>query len=81
LKFFSRFSFSPSTPPSPPHTHQDQEPPKSLHVEIRVLEDCGEIMTDRGPVRLARNTQHHLRRSDVAMLIKRGKVEQIESRD
>jgi hypothetical protein len=27
----------------------DMEPPKELLIQIKVLEDCGEILTDAGP--------------------------------
>jgi GINS complex subunit 1 len=54
----------------------DLVPPKELYVEIRVLEDCGEIMTESGSVMLERGTTHHLRRSDVEHLIRKGYLEQ-----
>jgi len=47
---------------------QDLEPPKDLFVEIRVLSDCGEIVTSDGNiVLLEQNTTHLLRRADVIM--------------
>eukprot|EP00981_Chlorochromonas_danica_P002343 scaffold453_cov187-Ochromonas_danica.AAC.13 len=30
----------------------DLEPPKDLLIEVRVLQDCGKVMTDSGPVSL-----------------------------
>ena len=54
-------------------------PPKELHIEIRVKEDCGEIFTDTGLVRLSKNSTHYLRRSDVEHLIRRDCLEQINS--
>ena len=47
-------------------------------VEVRVLEDCGEIFTDFGVVNLARNTTHYLRRSVIEPFIRRGAVEQLD---
>ena len=45
---------------------QDLEPPKDLFVEIRVLSDCGEIVTSDGNIiHLEQNTTHLLRRADV----------------
>ncbi len=60
---------------------QDQEPPRDLHVEVRVLEDCGELMTDLGAVRLERDTTHYLRRVDVAQHIRRGDLQQTEYKE
>jgi GINS complex subunit 1 len=56
---------------------QDVSPPKELMVEIRVLQDCGEIFTDSGPVNLERNTTHYLKRSDIESFIRQGLVEQV----
>ena len=58
---------------------QDLQPPKELHIEVRVLVDCGEIWTDSGPVHLDANTTHFLRRSDVEHLIRQGKLEQLDN--
>ncbi|TFJ88135.1 hypothetical protein NSK_000489 [Nannochloropsis salina CCMP1776] len=33
-------------------------PPKEICIEVRVLADCGEIMTDQGPVNLERGRNH-----------------------
>ena len=41
------------------------EPPKDLYVEIRVINDCGEIITQDGIVNLEKNTIHFLRKADV----------------
>ncbi|GBG32447.1 DNA replication complex GINS protein PSF1 [Hondaea fermentalgiana] len=57
----------------------DMEPPKNLYVEVRVLRDCGEIDTVSGPVVLAKDTTHNLRRSDVEHLIRQGALEQVTS--
>ncbi|CAM9552250.1 unnamed protein product, partial [Discosporangium mesarthrocarpum] len=57
----------------------DLQPPKELHVEVRVLQDCGEIMTDQGPVKLERGTTHLLRRSDVEHLVRQGFLLELEN--
>ncbi|KAI8900628.1 subunit of the GINS complex [Globomyces pollinis-pini] len=49
-------------------------PPKDIFIEIRVIHDCGEIMTDMGPIVLAAGTQHYLKRTDVDDLITMGDV-------
>lgn len=57
---------------------QDSKPPKDLYVEVRVLRDCGEIMTESGIVNLEANSTHFLRRVDVEQLIRQGLLEQIK---
>ncbi|CAN0197061.1 unnamed protein product, partial [Hapterophycus canaliculatus] len=57
----------------------DLQPPKELHVEVRVLNDCGEIMTDHGCVKLDRGTTHLLRRSDVEHLVRQGLLQELEN--
>jgi GINS complex subunit 1 len=57
---------------------QDMQPPKDLYVEVRVLRDCGEIMTENGLVNLESNSTHFLRRVDVEQLIRQGLLEQIK---
>lgn len=47
---------------------ENLEPPKELLIEIRVIKDCGEIMTDLGPVKLDAGTTHFLRRYVVVFL-------------
>lgn len=58
---------------------QDLQPPKSLYIEVRVLQDYGEILTDSGTVNLEKNTTHFLRRSDVEHLICQNVLKQISS--
>lgn len=53
------------------------QPPKDLLIEVRVLEDCGKVLTDSGPVSLDRGSMLFLRRSQVESFIKEGKVEHI----
>ena len=55
----------------------DMAPPRAYMVEIRVLEDCGEIVTDSGPVNLAKNTTHFIRRHEIESFIRQGMVEEI----
>lgn len=57
---------------------QDLKPPKDLYVEVRVLRDCGEVMTESGVVNLAAHSQHFLRRVVVEQLIRQGLLEQIK---
>lgn len=52
-------------------------PPKDCFVEIRVKIDCGERMTDHGPVTLSPGTQLYLKRVDVEDLILSGAVEHV----
>ena len=59
----------------------DQEPPKELNVEVRVLEDCGDVMTERGVVELKKGTTVFCRRADVSVLIRRGMLEQTENKE
>lgn len=58
---------------------EDRTPPKDLVVQIRAQEeDLGDIMTqDSGTVRLRKGWVHMVKRSDVEMLIRSGKVEHL----
>eukprot|EP00871_Galdieria_phlegrea_P004884 jgi/Galph1/5397/GphlegSOOS_G4022.1 len=47
-------------------------PPRSLFIEVRVVKDCGTIMTENGTVHLKKDTLHYLKRSDVELLIQQG---------
>lgn len=60
---------------------QDLQPPKDLMIEVVVREDCGEVFTEKGPVRLELHSRHFLRRSDVAHLVRQGKLQQVETGD
>ena len=51
----------------------DVMPPKDLFIEVLVLEDCGDILTENGFVSLNKGTRPFLRRSDIEHLIKQGK--------
>jgi GINS complex subunit 1 len=54
-------------------------PPREEFIEVRVLEDCGDIvMASSGKsVRLAAGTLHFLNRADVEVLIQQGKLEHV----
>ncbi len=52
---------------------QYTQPPKSLYIEVRSLEDYGEFETEDGVVvQLKKNSQHYLLRSQCEHLIKQG---------
>lgn len=54
-------------------------PPKSLFVQIRVLdEDCGTIETERGSLSLSQHSLHFVRYTDVEHLIVKGAVKVVE---
>lgn len=56
----------------------DRQPPKSLYVEGRVMEDMGEVvLPDTGAVNLKKNSTHLLRRTEAYHLIKQGIVKQV----
>lgn len=55
----------------------DVQPPRDLYIEVRVLRDCGSVLTDSGPVALKPGTAHFLKRSDVEHLIRQGALEHI----
>jgi GINS complex subunit 1 len=55
----------------------DLEPPKDLFIEIRVLENIGEIVNKNGEVlNLQKNSTLLVRRCDVENLLKQGKIVQ-----
>ncbi|EEB05850.1 GINS complex subunit Psf1 [Schizosaccharomyces japonicus yFS275] len=47
-------------------------PPKDLFIDVRVLEDVGEIETEYGTINLTKNSQLHVRTTDVERLIRQG---------
>jgi GINS complex subunit 1 len=55
------------------------EPPRDLYVEVRVLKECGEIVTERGPVTLDQGSTHYLKRTDIEHLIRLGHLEMFRS--
>ncbi|PVU99316.1 hypothetical protein BB559_000819 [Furculomyces boomerangus] len=54
-----------------------EKPPRDLFIEVRVLQECGEIQTEFGTVNLEKGSQHYLRRSDVENLINLGYLQHI----
>ncbi|CCI44558.1 unnamed protein product [Albugo candida] len=56
----------------------DLAPPKNLYIEVRVLHDCGELMTESGVVNLEANSTHFLRRFDAEPLIRQGLLQHLE---
>ena len=49
---------------------KDMEPPNDRYIEIRVLEECGEIITTDGDIlKLSLNSFHFVKRADVKLLI------------
>jgi GINS complex subunit 1 len=58
----------------------DVNPPKSLYVEVRCLQDYGELETDDGElIVLTKNTQHHLPRAICEPLIRQGVLQHIST--
>ncbi|KAJ2774275.1 DNA replication protein psf1 [Coemansia nantahalensis] len=58
-------------------TASGEVPPRDLFVEVRVVRDCGEIVTENGVVNLQAGTQHYLRRPDVEHLLAIGFLEHV----
>lgn len=46
-------------------------------LEVRGLEDCGEVFTESGPVIIQRGSYYYLKRADVENLVKQSLVEQV----
>ena len=44
------------------------QPPRDLLIEVRALQNCGEIMTENGPVNLDAGSTHFLRRLVLSIL-------------
>jgi GINS complex subunit 1 len=48
---------------------KDLEPPNDRYIEVRVLQECGEIITSDGDIlKLSLNSFHFVKRSDVINL-------------
>ncbi|KAJ2756473.1 DNA replication protein psf1 [Coemansia aciculifera] len=58
-------------------TADGELPPRDLFIEVRVIKDCGEIVTENGVVNLQAGTQHYLHRSDVEHLVTIGYLEHV----
>ena len=51
------------------------EPPRELYVEVKVLEDLGEVyLADTGTVKLQKNSVHYLKKSDIEGFLKQGSL-------
>lgn len=58
---------------------QHTQPPKSLYIEVRCVEDYGEFeMEDGTVVLLTKNSQHYLLRSQCEHLIRQGILEHVQ---
>ena len=76
--------YSKSLPYSKFDLVKDIEPPKELFVEVRMLEDCGEIYLPEtgliltvGIVKLGKDTIHYLRKTEIEQFVKVGKALQL----
>eukprot|EP01031_Cornospumella_fuschlensis_P032245 gene32245-39000_t len=56
----------------------DLEPPRDVFIEVRVLVDCGKLLTEAGSVSLDAGSVHFVRRSQVESLIREGKLEHVQ---
>ena len=65
-----------SSPPRLP-LEQHLQPPKELFIQVRCIQDVGEIMTENGFMKLDKDSQHFVRRSDVEPFIRQGLLEHI----
>ncbi|KAJ2402356.1 DNA replication protein psf1 [Coemansia sp. RSA 2559] len=52
-------------------------PPRDPLIEVRVVKDCGEVVTENGVVSLQAGTQHYVSRADVEHLITIGYLEHV----
>lgn len=53
------------------------EPPNDVFVDVRVLKDAGEIMTEYGVFNLTKNSQFFVRKADVERLIQQGFLKEL----
>ena len=58
---------------------QNMDPPKELLIQVRVLENFGEVMTENGPIVMVKGATHFIRRTDVEHLIRQGILEHVRS--
>lgn len=59
-------------------TSGNLEPPKDLHISVRVVKDAGLIETEGGPVDFRVGQRFMVRRSDVERLLVQGYLEQVD---
>lgn len=55
----------------------DLAPPTSIFIDVRVLQDGGEVQTEYGLFNLIKDSQFYVRRNDVERLIQQGYLEEI----
>ncbi|ANZ75336.1 BA75_03293T0 [Komagataella pastoris] len=53
------------------------EPPKEIFIDVRVLKDAGEILTEYGVFNLTKDSQFFVRQADVEKLIQQGYLEKL----
>ncbi|KAI0224110.1 hypothetical protein L0F63_000255 [Massospora cicadina] len=53
------------------------EPPKEVYLEVRVIRDCGEILTNNGVISLEAGSQLFVRKADVEQLLINGDIKAI----
>lgn len=46
-------------------------------IEIKVLENCGKIMTESGPLNLSKGSYIYVKRAQVESFLREGKVEEV----
>jgi len=54
-------------------------PPKDIHVVVRVVKDCGVIQTEVGTIDFQKGQRFTVRRSDIEHLIVQGYLEEVQS--
>ena len=60
---------------------QDRKPPKYTQVFVRVLRDCGTVMTSRGAIELRKDQSIKLFFVDAEPLIRKKWLEEIDERE
>ena len=53
------------------------KPPSEVFVDVRVVQEMGQIFTEDGVLTLTAGTQQHMRRSDAEPLIRQGKLKHL----
>ncbi|ODV89746.1 hypothetical protein CANCADRAFT_32909 [Tortispora caseinolytica NRRL Y-17796] len=53
------------------------EPPNDLFIDVRVVQDAGDVQTEYGVLTLTKNSQFYVRQSDVERLIQQGILQRI----
>lgn len=55
-----------------------ERPPKELMVTVRVVRDCGVVMTEKGPIDFQKGQRFTIQRSDVERLLVQGYIEEVQ---